>query len=115
VSVFGERWGASTVTPRPIEGDPRVPSGVVFSLWYPSYGHPGGVCERPWFRVCDGLGYRTEHNPAGECEEPLFQVLDGHAYPMKAAGECGATFEIIGSFVYAGRGGPWFVIVESTR
>jgi hypothetical protein len=65
-----------------VDDVPRGSRVSVGSLWYPSHGHPDGACDRPWFLVRDGLGYRTDHNPAGACDAPIFRVLDGQAFPI---------------------------------
>ena len=78
--------------------------------WYPYAGHPDGESHIPWFQVVDGKGFRTEGNPAGPSDEPTFAVLDEQAYPIVSLPGLEPTFQIIGSFVYAPEGAPWFWI-----
>jgi hypothetical protein len=81
---------------------------VVDSYWFPAYGHPDGASPVPWFRVVDGWGYRTEHNPAGESQSPSFRLVDEWAYPTLALPGTQPTFQVVGAFVYAEHGAPWF-------
>ena len=42
---------------------------------------------------------------------PCFQLVNGWAYPtLHPSDTTRPTFRVIGSFVYADRGGPWFRI-----
>lgn len=82
------------------------------NYWFPAYGHPEGTSSQPWFRVVDGWGYRTEGNPAGLSASPIFRIIDGSVFPTLSLPEDTPTFQIIGSFAYAKRGGPWFSIEE---
>lgn len=84
---------------------------VVF-YWYPTDGHPDGPCERAWFRVVDGWGFRTAANPAGRSAHPCFRVLDGSACPTVSLPGDVPIFEIVGSFAYDESGVAWFRMVE---
>jgi hypothetical protein len=87
-----------------------APNVVVDCYWFPAYGHPDGPSTVPWFRVVDGWGYRTEHNPAGESSSPSFKLIDEWAHPTLALPRKQPTFQVVGTFVYAARGAPWFQI-----
>ena len=78
--------------------------------WFPYIGHPEGASYVVWFRVINGMGYRTGGNPAGESMSPVLGVVDGWAYPAVSMPGDSPTFEIVGSFVYAPEGSPWFRI-----
>ena len=85
--------------------------GVV-DYWLPTYGHPDGPFNAPWFRVEDGWVYRAEDNPAGASDSPCFRLIEGWAYPTLSLPRTPATFQIIGSFAYPDTGAPWFRIEE---
>jgi hypothetical protein len=85
----------------------------VTEYWFPAYGHPDGRSDVAWFRVVDGWGYQTSDCPAGASDFPCFRVLDGWTYPTLGLPGASATFQVLGSFAYAGSsGGPWFHIKQ---
>jgi hypothetical protein len=85
---------------------------MVENYWFPTYGHPDGSSDVPWFRVVYGWGYRTDTHPAGASEFPCFRVVNGAAYPtLDLPGMSVGTFVIHGSFAYNhDRDAPWFRI-----
>lgn len=83
--------------------------------WLPFAGHPDGESDNAWFRVDDGVGYRTHDNPAGESADPCFVIRDGFAYPTLSLPGDPPTFEVIGSFAYPPQGTAWFRIERGAR
>ena len=82
--------------------------------WFPYIGHPEGASRVAWFRVIDGMGYRTGGKPGGGPASPSFAIRDGWAYPTVSAPGDSPTFEMVGSFVYAPEGAAWFRIEPAT-
>ena len=82
--------------------------------WFPYDGHPDGRSHVAWFQVIDGTGYRAGGNPAGASTSPSFGIVDGWAYPAVSMPGDSPTFQIVGSFVYAPVGPPWFRIGRAT-
>ena len=83
------------------------------TYWFPAQGHPDGLSPDPWFRVEGEWGFRASGHPEGESKDPCFKIVDDWAYPtFGLPNATDASFEVIGSFVYAaGIGGPpWFLI-----
>ncbi len=84
--------------------------------WFPAYGHPDGPSDAAWFRVVDGLGYRTADSPTGSSESACFRLIYGWAYPTLGLPGDPPSFHVVGSFAYERRGGgPWFWIEQRAR
>ena len=109
----GQRHPCGERVQRPYATTRRARSTTRVSVyWCPSYGHPDGDSDDPWFRVEGEWGFRASGHPEGASSTACLRIVEGLVYPTFGLprGEQGPCFVVVGPFVYevGVLSAPWF-------